>query len=1278
MCAFFYVVNYLYIPPFQPFIFLVSNKNNLLEPTSIPGLRKWAGAAVVMAVLTELLYFSIAGRPAAWQFMPGSSWFDFINLVGSFAGVPAYVMWIGGRRIPAPQYLAWLSVFIGLVVYAFLFFFRDADGLNGVASILCLLLSPIGMLALCTAACQLLFKRPKPKYLWAHEYLHMGTLAAAMAIATHAGLAINKIIFPATWDYYIYRIDAAFFGLANKTALLNFDGDPWLQAFTPMSYGILIFAFYAVIGLSIRSRAVERLHVWKLFVLPFIFAFFLYAYLPVSGPIYTFFDGSFPKNLPNPSDVTALQVVIPPASRNGMPSMHLTGAVLIFMLALGLRHRVAMSMAFLLVFATAWATLALGEHYVLDLVVAMPYAAFLGSILIWPHRLSERWQIAAPIWLAGALFLLWMALLRLVPQWLSLHLVTVQALAVCSVLTAVWILGSAAWLTSQKGTVGSADEFIAASEAETPIQLRTLLEPSSTTSVDVIRAPNWIIGAFVASGLAGLIYEVIYAKALAVTFGSTALASYTVLATYMGGMALGAWCGGIIADKSKNPLKIYALLEAGIGIFAALTPQLFQLIQNIYVHLSLDAPPDAGWLTLLRVTLGAGCLLFPTILMGATMPLMFKYLRSLGVSSQSAIAPLYGANVTGAALGSVVAGYFLLPAVGRNGGTYIAAVISLFIALYVLEKNKSKPLIFAKMGDHDFTVAKIANDVGNRRLGISALIILLIGGSVTLGLEVNTMHLLAIVAGNSVYAFALMLATFLGGLGIGSYVGGGYLASRMRRIDVVVWGQLGVAIALGLTAHTWDNLPSYFSSFGLYPVQLGFSARETIRALVCALAMLPPAFFIGMSYPAAMSLASDWLSPRGGASGMGLASGLNTVGNIAGVILVGFWLLPSFGSRNTAFILALVALSLGLLALMAGKNNAKNSQDARGSFKISMRWVPLALASASLYAFPAQWNFNDLANGGNVYFTAQNWGTVIDHAESVEGGLTSVAKNENGVLTLLTNGKFQGNDSLGGEMIAQESFGLFPLLHTERRDSALVIGYGTGMTTRVLHDLGFKNIQVAELSRDIVELANKYFEKINHKVTDKIGVQLNFTDGRNFLLTQSRKFDLISIEITSIWFAGAANLYNQDFYHLAKNRLEEDGVLQQWVQLHHITPIDLAYVIGSVRSEFKYVWLYARGGQGIIIASNNEKSLQYPGLKNLEQLFSDNDERQPEQLRKNLLLSPAGVDNLISTLDPTWNRIISTDANLYLEHSTPKGNALGDVLEKNLDILKKFEPKNSK
>lgn len=348
-------------------------------------------------------------------------------------------------------------------------------------------------------------------------------------------------------------------------------------------------------------------------------------------------------------------------------------------------------------------------------------------------------------------------------------------------------------------------------------------------------------------------------------------------------------------------------------------------------------------------------------------------------------------------------------------------------------------------------------------------------------------------------------------------------------------------------------------------------------------------------------------------------------------------------------------------------------------FALGYRTVMTTLVAslAVFFIYPKHWDFNRLSQGANVYFMPAYWGEVIDYTESITGGITSVTKTPNSEnLTLLTNGKFQGNNT--GEVEAQESFALIPLLHTDKRDSALVIGYGTGMSARVLHDQQFKQLDIAELSRDIVYIADKYFPGNNMGVSSKPNVNMYYTDGRNYLLTQNKKYDLISMEISSIWFAGAANLYNKEFYQLAKRRLNDGGVLQQWVQLHHIYPQDLIYILNTVRSEFQYVWLYESGGQGIIVASNSPEATNYHVLKPpYHNLTAEQLKARSEKLAAGRILTPNGVDNMARKFDPTLRRLISTDNNLRLEYSTPKGNAILDTetVSKNIQFLHQFEPK---
>ncbi|OGA24050.1 MAG: hypothetical protein A3I02_14865 [Betaproteobacteria bacterium RIFCSPLOWO2_02_FULL_67_26] len=537
-----------------------------------------------------------------------------------------------------------------------------------------------------------------------------------------------------------------------------------------------------------------------------------------------------------------------------------------------------------------------------------------------------------------------------------------------------------------------------------------------------------------------------------------------------------------------------------------------------------------------------------------------------------------------------------------------------------------------------------------------ALVILGVGGIVTLALEVNYIHLLAVVAGNSAYAFSLMLFTFLLGLAAGAELARRLLTLAPALPLALAWLEFALAAVILAGVYLWDGLPVYFASFETHPFARDFGGREVVRGLACFVAMFPPAVMIGAIYPLAMEGIGRAHAERPIAA-LGRAAALNTAGNIVGVLAAGFWLLPAIGALRSIQLLAVICTALGTMAL------AWTAWRRR-----PLAWAPAVAVVALLAAQPRSLDYTALASGANVYFAAQAFGRVIDHAESADGGLTTVtaidAPGKEALRVLLTNGKFQGTNDLGGEGVAQSGIALSPLLHTSARERALVVGYGTGMTARVLHDAGFAVLDIVDLSADVVRLANRHFGDVNDGVAERAGVRTHITDGRNFLLLQERTYDLISMEVSSIWFAGAAALYNREFYALAKRRLAAGGVLQQWLQLHNIHPQDVLYILGTVRVEFRHVWLYLIGGQGVIVAANSpsaapqaayvERIERAEALGPLFRLHGGSVRR----LSGMLLLDPGGTDRLLAGFKLPPGHWISTDDNLYLEYATPKGNVL--------------------
>ena len=348
------------------------------------------------------------------------------------------------------------------------------------------------------------------------------------------------------------------------------------------------------------------------------------------------------------------------------------------------------------------------------------------------------------------------------------------------------------------------------------------------------------------------------------------------------------------------------------------------------------------------------------------------------------------------------------------------------------------------------------------------------------------------------------------------------------------------------------------------------------------------------------------------------------------------------------------------------------------------------------------WNWSYLTAGAAMYFgeNAAAWAapstsspalpvsnTLVFRDESIQGGFTTVMVRRTGSgavlqktsINLFTNGKLQGNDDQTGMVQAQQvGTAVLPSLFTKHFNKALLIGLGTGHAAAVLKQLGFERLDIAELSPGIVRAANAEFRHINHGVLDDPTVHCALEDGRNLLLTGTdAPYDLITIGLTTIWFSGATNLYSQEFYELARRHLAEDGVLQQWVQLHRIGPEEIGSAIASVRSVFPYVSYWNYDGAGMVLAANHPLNPQATQRQLLASMLSQHGgltlkdaQGLMDRILQGRLLSEQGVDRMIRELRP----VINTDQNRHIEYATPKySSSERDWAKYNVEFLKQWE-----
>lgn len=783
------------------------------------------------------------------------------------------------------------------------------------------------------------------------------------------------------------------------------------------------------------------------------------------------------------------------------------------------------------------------------------------------------------------------------------------------------------------------------------------------------------------TGFTGLLSEQALEKYVTLLVGATASASAVVVFTYFLGFALGGYVTARLQRTRpvRRPLRAYALVELLVGVscaaFSFSVQQLISLLAPLQNYAANEAARYA-------IRFGCGCLLVLPIaaLMGASFPLIAQTVRDSKPDQNEAGRDktwllVYSANLIGAVLAALLAPYFIIPSIGLRGAMLLCLGTCATVAGIVwFRQEEPQEAIAGELGGAKSTNAKSTNAKSTDKDTSLLLTASFLSGLLFFVLEILWTHLISTVIGGSVYAFSAMLASVLAGLLAGSWL------SHRRESRVSFLLQCG-AFALTLQLWLWDIMPVFFV-VAPPAVDKSFAAREAYRLLLAALLIVPSAAALGMIYPRLLrhplcaKPENGWLA--------GYLSATNSIGCLIGALLAVFVFVPYAGSEAS---FKVVIVTLAILCVIF-----RFREPAGGA---SPRVVAVISAVAfSIAAVPRHWEWKALTSGASMYFgesvasgtAPQAPASPVDRSiifrdEGIQGGFTTVVEektDQKTIRSMYTNGKLQGNNDPSGDMPIQFGVAAIPALFATHFDRALLIGLGMGHTAAVLRELGFDRLDIAELSPGVIAAARAEFADVNHHILDDPKVRYTLEDGRNLLLLGSgRRYDLITIELTTIWFAGATNLYSKEFYELAQRRLQPDGVLQQWVQLHRIGPDEVASAIATVRSVFPYVSYWAYAGQGMVMAANHPLQ-EIPGrnemlsglVSNSEGVPLDSAEVRIREVAGSELLSQRGVDSMIQHMHP----IINTDQNRFIEYSTPKySSAERDWRGYNTQLLRSWD-----
>jgi len=626
------------------------------------------------------------------------------------------------------------------------------------------------------------------------------------------------------------------------------------------------------------------------------------------------------------------------------------------------------------------------------------------------------------------------------------------------------------------------------------------------------------------SGAAALVYQVLWVRLLGLTFGVTVYAAATVFASFMAGLAAGSALGGRLADRTRNPLRAFGLIELGAGITALASPVLLDAVQALFIRWHPGTSEGDLRLTLLRFFLSAIVLIVPAMLMGATLPMIVRAARAYA-GHAARLGVLYGTNTIGAMTGTLMAGLWMVPALGMTRSFLLAAGLNALIGVTAILASRRAATVAADADALRTPNSELrtshAELVLPPRWAIAAIVLL--SGFVALVLEVVWFRVLAaIILQPTTYAFTIMLAAVLAGIGLGSYVAG-LILRRTRR-----WGLWLAAAEIGTGVFALLSFRGMAWSFDVMRWTEEFIARylpEHLAPLLVGtfVSIFPAALMMGIALPVALAA---WTAGSTGQQGrrLGNVYALNVAGSIAGSLAGGFVLLPLLGSHRSLVLLSLLMIA-GAFLLLPG---------------LERRWqAALAASGISLGALGVA-TLPDL-NAVVLPLRYEDMETLWRK----EGIQTTVAVQQGPRRVLLLNGLHQANDSPG--MVGfHRHLALLPLaLHPNPR-TFLSVGLGGGATPGGASEYPGLDIDVVELSSAVVEGAS-FFSHVNNDVLRQPHVRVRVGDGRTHLMVTRRKYDVVTADAIIPTHAGAGALYSADYYRLVKEVLTPSGLVAQWV-----------------------------------------------------------------------------------------------------------------------------------
>jgi len=681
---------------------------------------------------------------------------------------------------------------------------------------------------------------------------------------------------------------------------------------------------------------------------------------------------------------------------------------------------------------------------------------------------------------------------------------------------------------------------------------------------------------FFFSGFSALIYEVVWAKLLTLTFGSTTIANAMIITLFMFGLGTGGLYFGKFVDKTKNPIRLFSFLQFGTGLFSflilLLLPKSPFLYKTVINTLNIN---QSGSIFIIFIC----ALIFmfiPTFFMGGTLPVVTYICVQEPDKLEKGVGILYGINTLGGVIGALFAGFFLIRNIGLNFTQLIAIIVNILIGISVL-------IFTNKVFAEKISSGSIQNSGVKKRIITEGQVLIKyipiiagLTGFAGLACEIFWIRALSIFLTNSTYTFTVIIAIFLAGTFIGSIIFT-KISKKDNRYGILAIAQIAIGLYVVIGCLFLNQLPSVL--FALQHIlEIPIFRLVLPSAILSTFVVFFPTICMGISFPLICAIYSKNIKFLG--NKIGRVYFTNTLGSAFGALLAGVFLLSLLGVIRGLILVALINLIIGILFTVFTEKKLLNFVLVICTIIISF------FAFQKKYILPPSIYRTPTRADRILYYKETRDGTVIVSEDRITG-IRSCYVNNNAVIGTTYDA-----------IKVVKMLGSIPFIFNPEAKDVLVIGFGVGITTSVIARYNVRQIDCVELCPGLREAA-KYFTNFNNYIFNNHKVEFVSNDGRNFLLLSNKKYDIISCDPTHP-ILGSGNLYTKEYFLLCKNHIKEQGVVCQYLPFHKLNPDEFKSLIKTFTSVFPYTSIWLGYSHGILLGTNYAQILNFESLKNLK------------------------------------------------------------------------------